>query len=56
MTMPVEVVKAGVGISGDAQKLARDYGLRCGGLADLSEGANARLPPAQARRWSLAGA
>lgn len=50
-----EVVKAGVGIGGDAQKLERDHGLGCGGLADLSAAANDRLPPAEHQKWSLAG-
>ena len=63
--MPLQLVsamqgirKAGVGISGDAQKLMRDFGLQCEGLVDLSEEANLRLcHPASGRapeKWSLA--
>lgn len=48
-------LKAGVGISGDAQKLFRDFGLEMGGLVDLSEEANLRLADPDTSRWSLAG-
>ena len=48
--------KAGVGISGDSQKLMRDYGVACGGLVDLADMANERLEPGLVQRWSLAGA
>lgn len=47
--------KAGVGISGDSQKLMRDYGVACGGLVDLADMANDRLEPGLVQRWSLAG-
>lgn len=50
------LAKAGVGIIGDAQKLARDFpGLTCAGAVCLSSLANQRLtlPP---ERWSLARA
>ncbi|KAK9832852.1 hypothetical protein WJX81_007824 [Elliptochloris bilobata] len=52
-----DLAKAGVGISGDAQKLARDYpGLACAGAVCLSELANQRLSSASRppERWSLA--
>ena len=51
----VEILKAGVGISGDAQKLRRDYTLGCAGLVNLASYANQRLPPAERQKWSLAG-
>ena len=44
-----------MGISGDAQKLGRDYGLGCGGVVDISAAANERLPPPERQKWSLAG-
>lgn len=47
-------MKAGVGISGDAQKLMRDFGLQCQGLVDLSEEANLRMCHAASGKWSLA--
>lgn len=55
-----DICKAGVGISGDAHKLARDYGIQVDGLLCLSEQANLRLPgpdgkPCLPQRWSLAG-
>ena len=47
-----------MGISGDAQKLMRDFGLQCDGLVDLSEEANLRVcHPGSGRtpeKWSLA--
>ena len=53
-----DVKKAGVGISGDAQKLMRDFGLQCAGLVDLSEEANSRTCSAASgavpEKWSLA--
>ena len=53
-----DVKKAGVGISGDAQKLMRDFGLQCAGLVDLSEETNLRLRSAPSgavpEKWSLA--
>ncbi|KAK9829092.1 hypothetical protein WJX72_003852 [[Myrmecia] bisecta] len=53
------LLKVGVGISGDAQKLMRDFGQDCNGLVDLSEDANARLCGVGSTRcpqkWSLAG-
>ena len=53
-----DVRKAGVGISGDAQKLMRDFGLQCAGLVDLSEEANLRMCSASfgttPEKWSLA--
>ncbi|CAK0738070.1 hypothetical protein CVIRNUC_000989 [Coccomyxa viridis] len=53
-----DVKKAGVGISGDAQKLMRDFGLQCAGLVDLSEEANLRMCSASSdtmpEKWSLA--
>ncbi|KAK9917730.1 hypothetical protein WJX75_007618 [Coccomyxa subellipsoidea] len=53
-----EVRKAGVGCSGDAQKLMRDFGVACKGMVDLSEEANLRLcGPGSSRlpeKWSLA--
>ncbi len=57
--LPVQdVKKAGVGISGDAQKLMRDFGLQCAGLVDLSEEANLRMCSASSdtmpEKWSLA--
>ncbi len=51
----LQVGKAGVGISGDSQKLMRDYGVACGGLVDLADMANERLEPGLVQRWSLAG-
>lgn len=42
--------QAGVGISNDALKLRRDYGLRCAGLLDLSQLA-ARTLADGARPW-----
>lgn len=51
------LAKAGVGISGDAQKLARDFnGLACAGAVCLSDMANKRLSDAGRlpERWSLA--
>ena len=48
--------KAGVGISGDSQKLMRDFGVACSGLVDLADMANERLEPGLVQRWSLAGA
>ena len=50
-----EVLKAGVGISGDAQKLVRDYTLGCAGLVDLASYANQRLLLAERQKWSLGG-
>ena len=47
------LVQAGVGISNDALKLRRDYGLRCAGLLDLSQLA-ARALADGARPWCLA--
>jgi hypothetical protein len=53
------VRKAGVGVHLDALKIGRDFGIRFGGVLDLSDAANARLcgseggPPAP-QRWSLA--
>ena len=57
--LPVQdVKKAGVGISGDGQKLMRDFGLQCAGLVDLSEEANLRMcsnpSGAMPEKWSLA--
>ena len=52
-----DVRKAGVGISGDAQKLMRDFGLQCAGLVDLSEEANLRMcasSDTMPEKWSLA--
>ena len=53
-----DIRKAGVGISGDAQKLMRDFGLQCAGLVDLSEEANLRMCSASSdtmpEKWSLA--
>ena len=47
-----------MGISGDAQKLMRDFGLQCAGLIDLSEEANLRMcstsPDTMPEKWSLA--
>lgn len=54
-----EIKKVGVGISGDAHKLQRDFGVPCAGLICLSDEANVRLcSPANGRapqKWSLAG-
>jgi hypothetical protein len=51
-----EILKVGVGIVGDAQKLMRDFGLDARGLVDLSDEANVRLDAILVnRRWSLAG-
>ena len=50
---PLSGVQAGVGISNDALKLRRDYGLRCAGLLDLSQLA-ARALADGARPWCLA--
>ena len=54
------IAKAGVGCSGDAQKLMRDFGLAMAGGVDLSEEANLRLcgPGAQRmpEKWSLSRA
>ena len=51
--------KIGVGISGDAHKLQRDFGVQCAGLVCLSEEANARLcnwtNGRMPQKWSLAG-
>ena len=47
------IPKAGVGISNDGLKLRRDFGVRCGGLLDLSQLA-ARTLPDGARPWCLA--
>ncbi len=48
------LAKAGVGVTGDVQKLARDFpGLACAGAVCLSNLANQRLP-SQPERWSLA--
>lgn len=53
------VKKIGVGISGDAHKLQRDFGVQCAGLICLSEEANARLcnwsNGRMPQKWSLAG-
>jgi hypothetical protein len=38
-----DIKKAGVGCSGDAQKLMRDFGLACQGMFDLGEEANLRM-------------
>ncbi len=46
------VLKAGCGARNDAHKIARDFGVACAGVTDLSDYAAARLAPAQ--RWSLA--
>ena len=47
-----------MGISGDAQKLMRDFGLQCDGVVDLSEEANLRMcRPGSGRtpeKWGLA--
>ena len=49
----------GVGISGDAHKLQRDFGVQCAGLVCLSEEANMRLCSdtngRMTQKWSLAG-
>lgn len=49
----------GVGISGDAHKLHRDFGVQCVGLVCLSEAANVRLCSfangRMSQKWSLAG-
>lgn len=51
--------KIGVGISGDAHKLHRDFGMQCVGLVCLSEEANVRLCSSangrMPQKWSLAG-
>lgn len=55
-----DIAKAGVGSSGDAQKLMRDFGVACAGMVDLSEEANLRLcGPGSVRlpeKWSLSRA
>ena len=48
------VLKAGVGIRGDALKLGRDYGIQVEGLVCLADAAHLRLPGLP-QRWSLAG-
>lgn len=57
------ILKSGIGIKGDAQKLLTDYGLRIDGMLDLSDYANERLdmqttmavpPTVPFRNWSLA--
>ncbi|KAL0047414.1 hypothetical protein WJX82_002778 [Trebouxia sp. C0006] len=54
-----EMKKIGVGISGDAHKLHRDFGVQCVGLVCLSEEANVRLCSSangrMPQKWSLAG-
>ena len=54
-----EIKKIGVGISGDAHKLHRDFGVQCVGLVCLSEEANVRLCSSangrMPQKWSLAG-
>lgn len=54
-----EMKKIGVGISGDAHKLHRDFGVQCVGLVCLSEAANVRLCSSangrMSQKWSLAG-
>ena len=45
-------MQAGVGISNDALKLRRDYGLCCAGLLDLSQLAACTLADG-ARPWCL---
>ena len=42
-----DIQKLGVGISGDAHKLQRDFGVQCNGLVCLSEEASMRLRPEQ---------
>lgn len=42
-----DIHKLGVGISGDAQKLQRDFGVQCSGLVCLSEEASMRLAKEQ---------
>eukprot|EP00884_Botryococcus_braunii_P005842 jgi/Botrbrau1/15259/Bobra.0382s0001.1 len=55
--MNQELLKVGVGILQDAQKLWRDYGVECNGLCCLSEEANLRLASSLSSfsKWSLAG-
>ena len=46
--MPLqEIQKLGVGITGDAHKLQRDFGVQCTGLVCLSEEASLRLTKEQ---------
>lgn len=59
-TTGVQIVKKiGIGISGDAHKLQRDFGVQSAGLVCLSEEANARLcnwtNGRMPQKWSLAG-
>lgn len=49
-----EVFKAGVGVRGDFTRLAKDYGTRPRGAAELRALARKRLPPGlRARSWTL---
>ncbi|KAL0037504.1 hypothetical protein WJX77_000402 [Trebouxia sp. C0004] len=54
-----KIKKIGVGISGDAHKLHRDFGVQCVSLVCLSEEANVRLCSSgngrMPQKWSLAG-
>ena len=42
-----DIHKLGVGITGDAHKLQRDFGVQCNGLVCLSEEASMRLTKEQ---------
>lgn len=42
-----DIHKLGVGITGDAHKLQRDFGVQCNGLVCLSEEASLRLTKEQ---------
>lgn len=42
-----DIYKLGVGITGDAHKLQRDFGVNCNGLVCLSEEASLRLTKEQ---------
>ena len=52
-----DIQKLGVGITGDAHKLQRDFGIQCNGLICLSDEAIMRLPKEQMpENRGLAGA